>query len=391
MAVGEQYAVAERNPIYFVVPMTVECWVKVGQLQGSGRGVASATIFLANEPRHSQTHWALYAQPNTGFLAAAMPGWDVKELSSTTNVLDGKWHHVGFVFDGKTLILFADGAKVAQTAVKKIAPYPDTGPLVFGHLPGLETNHNLLLDEVRISRVARPISPDPTKPFTPDADTVALWHFDDERSDTFADASQTRNPAHLHASRNPPRPPAASTPASSSTAAPAGPTWTSAPSSAPTLTIPSQKQNITHKAVSIHLDTTHSIAFDTELLRISAAWTGDFLAIKPVREGLGGPPDVAGTVAFSTPPVPGWSDADDFADPRPDRLGPLPRNRARFTGLYPHGNDVVLAYRVYGTDVLELNGVETPVATIPGSNAATPPKTLEIEWRNPFNRRPGSR
>src|SRR5688572_6029817 len=73
LVVGEQYAAAERNPIYFVVPMTVECWAKIGAAGGPEKAKSGPTILLANEPRHSVTHWELYAQKDTGRLAASMP------------------------------------------------------------------------------------------------------------------------------------------------------------------------------------------------------------------------------------------------------------------------------------------------------------------------------
>jgi hypothetical protein len=358
LAVGERYAVAERNPIYFVVPMTVECWAKVGAAAGPDKARSSPTILLANEPRHSQTHWELYAQKDSGVLAAAMPGWDAKEVLSKQTIVDGRWHHVAMVFDGKSLRLYCDGAEVASAPVKKVAPYPDTGPLTFGHLPGVEANHDLLLDEVRISRVARPVGKPADAPFQPDADTIGLWHFD-ESADTFADASLTRNPAKL-------------TPVEKQ--APAGggfdgtlgtrTRWSDmdyGPFFSSTLLIPSEKQNVTHKAISVRLDDKHAVAFDTELLRVSAAWSGNFLSLKAFREGLGGPPDVAGQVLFSTAPAPGWSrpGTSDFTDPRPDRLGPLPREWGHYRGLYVNDGRVVFSYTVGGRDVLDAPSVET--------------------------------
>ena len=38
----------------------------------------------------------------------------------------------------------------------------------------------MLIDEVRVSRGARSFATVPDAPFTPDADTVGLWHFDEE-------------------------------------------------------------------------------------------------------------------------------------------------------------------------------------------------------------------
>ena len=356
LAVGERYASAERNPIYFVVPMTVECWAKIGAA-GPAKAKLGPTILLANEPRHSVTHWELYAQKDTGALAASMPGWGAKEVASERNIVDGQWHHVAMVFDGKMLRLYADGEEVAANDVKKVAPYPDTGPLTFGHVPGVETNRDLLLDEVRVSRVARPMGAPPQSPFDPDADTVGLWHFD-EAGELYVDASVTRNPARRTRVEK---------------QAPAGggfdgtlggrTRWADmdyGPFFSSTLKVPGQEKNVTHKAVSVRLDDTHALAFDTELLRVSVAWSGDFLKIAPFREGLGGPPDVAGDVAFFTATLPGWAKPGtrDFADPRPGKLGPLPPEWGRYRGLYVNGGRVVFSYSVGGREVLDAPSVE---------------------------------
>ena len=93
------------------------------------------------------------------------------------------------------------------------------------------------------------------------------------------------------------------------------------------------------------------MCFDTELLRVSAAWTGGFMKIYPGRDGLGQHPDPAGRVEFGTSAGPGWglgAENADFADPRPDRVGPLPIERGHYKGLYLHGQRVVLSYSVFG-------------------------------------------
>ena len=51
----EVYAAAERNTVYFVVPMTVECWAKIGGDGDAAKVKTLPTILLSNEPRHSLT------------------------------------------------------------------------------------------------------------------------------------------------------------------------------------------------------------------------------------------------------------------------------------------------------------------------------------------------
>ena len=363
LSIGDTYAAAERNTVYFVVPMTVECWVNIGGRSGVAKAKSLPTILIANEPRHSVTHWELFTQPNTGHLAARFPGYEPQLLETRRDIVDGKWHHVAFTFDGATLRLHVDGAEAANAAIKKTKPYPDSGPLVFGYFPGVDSNRDVRIDEVRLSRVARPTTKVPDAPFTPDPDTTGLWHFDEAdqaaKTNSYPDASATRNPARLYPIT---RDVIGAGGGFDGSRLVGGKTrWSDmdfGPFFSSTLILPTRRENVTHKAISIRLGDKHAIAFDTELLRFTAAWTGNFLNITPVREGLAGPPDVAGEVMFTARPGPGWSVTGDFTDPRPDKLGPLPREWGRYNGLYVHGNHVVLSYTVGDCSILEVPTVD---------------------------------
>ena len=307
----EVYGAAERNTVYFVVPMTVECWAKIGGDGDAAKVKTLPTILLSNEPRHSLTHWELAAKQGSGAFAVSLPGYEPGEIASGRDVTDGKWHHLGFVFEGTSARLFVDGQEVAKKDVKKVKPYPDSGLLTVGRIPGIPSNTEVLIDEVRISRVARSFGGKaPEKPYASDADTVALWHFDEEdyaaKTSSFPDASPTRNPVRLY-------PVTLDLPDGggfdASRLVNGRTRWSDmdyGPFFSSTLLVPSQKQNVTHKAISIRLgeDKQYAVAFDTELLRMSVAWSGDFLKITPVREGLAGPPEAAGEVVFGTTPGP---------------------------------------------------------------------------------------
>lgn len=98
-----------------------------------------------------------------------------------------------------------------------------------------------------------------------------------------------------------------------------------------------------------------TVCFDSQLLRVAAAWTGPFLTFPTEKDGVAGLPGIAGTPRFTNPVVPGWGDAKD---PRPLPYGPLPRPRGHWRGLYVHGKKAVLSYSVGDADVLELHGFE---------------------------------
>ena len=99
------------------------------------------------------------------------------------------------------------------------------------------------------------------------------------------------------------------------------------------------------------------ICFDTDLLRVSVGWTGDWLRTgNYLREIVHPqPPEIAGAPVFSTKPGAGWVRGHDFSDPRPLKQGPLPKTYSHYRGLYRHGSDIVFSYSVG-----EMSVIETP-------------------------------
>ncbi len=112
----------------------------------------------------------------------------------------------------------------------------------------------------------------------------------------------------------------------------------------------------THKAIALKLGNDASLLFDTDLLRVSAGWTGNYLRFHGVAfDGVhGGWSLIGGEQQFGSPTMPGWADANGtFKDPRPEPFGPLPASHARWNGLYVVGDKVVLSYTVGETKILE--------------------------------------
>ena len=121
------------------------------------------------------------------------------------------------------------------------------------------------------------------------------------------------------------------------------------------------------KAIVVRLGTMDdpaAVAFDTDLLRYAAGWTGGFVNLEKTHLAtmkgsvpLAPAADVKrGDMVFTTPAVPGWSEDGKFDDPRPGPYGPLPKVLARYKGLYLHGDRVVFSYAVGDCDVLETPG-----------------------------------
>jgi hypothetical protein len=157
-----------------------------------------------------------------------------------------------------------------------------------------------------------------------------------------------------------------------------------------TIKAPRPDNNNAMKGIAIKVGTLEkpaAICFDTDLLRVSAGWTGGFLKLKgtPFDGGHGSWPEINGTLVFGTRQGPGWANKDgDFKDPRAEPFGPLPSDWAKYKGMYRSGDKVVLSYTVGDVSVLEMPGIEgldteTPVITrIFNVGPSTKPLTLVV-------------
>ena len=128
-----------------------------------------------------------------------------------------------------------------------------------------------------------------------------------------------------------------------------------------TFKIPQRDNQVTAKGIAIKVGGTDSPAtmlFDTELLRVSAAWTGGFINIPRGRGGLEGTTSPAGELAFATGYAPGWVMGPMVDDPRTQHQGRLPNKVAKYRGLFLNGAEVVLSYSVGEAMVMELPGTD---------------------------------
>jgi len=183
---GEKYGAAAPNPVYTVMPLTVECWAKLSTK-------SAFNILVANEPKNSVTHWEIFADKETGHFSAFLPAFSSPEIKSSVDIVDGKWHYLALTCDGAVVRLFVDGKEAANVKVTKKFSYPDVVPLTFGNIEGVATTKDAVFDEVRISRVVRAVEKTPEGPFASDGDTVGLWHFDGDGKAGYAERVEALN------------------------------------------------------------------------------------------------------------------------------------------------------------------------------------------------------
>ena len=123
--------------------------------------------------------------------------------------------------------------------------------------------------------------------------------------------------------------------------------------------------NIAQKGLAIRLDDGPGgvskgrawMIYDHDTMRVAAATTGDFVDWKGIAlDGSHGThTSLTGERHFINPAAPGWASPegkwdDDARVVGKDKLryGPLPREWARFEGMYLHGNRAVIAARIGG-------------------------------------------
>lgn len=135
------------------------------------------------------------------------------------DVLDGLWHHVAVQRRAGALEIWVDGQlRGTMTAPAGDLSYPDAAPgarpadpfLVLGaekHDAGpAYPSFAGLLDELRVSNLARYSASftRPSGPFSPDAATAGLWHFDEPSGTVAVDsAGAMGGPAHGELRVNP--------------------------------------------------------------------------------------------------------------------------------------------------------------------------------------------
>ena len=120
-----------------------------------------------------------------------------------------------------------------------------------------------------------------------------------------------------------------------------------------------ERSGFAEKGLTIDVGNGAAVCFDEDTCRLAAGWTGKMLDLSRTHQtSLKGSWDATptGPLVFSTRVGPGWTKDGSFDDPRANRIGPLPKDWSHYTGLYRHGRQVILSYKVGGADVLELPG-----------------------------------
>jgi glucose/arabinose dehydrogenase/cytochrome c2 len=128
--------------------------------------------------------------------------------------------------------------------------------------------------------------------------------------------------------------------------------------------------NVSARTLALKLQDSSYVCFDTDMLRWTVAWTGDFLPMylmpqvsyKDYYNKGNKIAVIAGQPKLATGLYPGWSTGKPvFEDPREAEKvenipvwGPIAPALGRWNGVYVYGNQAVLSYRVGKTEIREI-------------------------------------
>lgn len=177
-----QVAKVPAKPVYGQRPLTAECYAMVNSRKGFN-------ILLANEPKKSATHWEMFTLPDSGFLAAYLPGCRPELVATAINLADGKWHHLALVLEEQRARLYVDGVLAGEQALARLGGESVAGPLVVGALDAGDIGCNGEIQWVRVSSAVREFGTVSAAVPSADAATIGLWRFDQGVAERVPDLS----------------------------------------------------------------------------------------------------------------------------------------------------------------------------------------------------------
>jgi len=127
---------------------SVFAWIKGGAagqtVISQADGIGSGETWLGTDP--------LLGKLMTGLVPPAAGRFIPQPLVSESIVIDGQWHHIGFVWDGSYRSLYVDGAEVAKDAAAQNSLKSADGGLYIGAGKNLDeaTFFSGLIDDIRI-------------------------------------------------------------------------------------------------------------------------------------------------------------------------------------------------------------------------------------------------
>ncbi len=96
---GSYLSVGNESNFDFTNAMTVACWIRPDTFDATWQAFVCKGDYS----------WRLHRAGDTNFLNFACNGLSQLDVTGTTNINDGQWHHVVGVYDGANLYIYVDG------------------------------------------------------------------------------------------------------------------------------------------------------------------------------------------------------------------------------------------------------------------------------------------
>jgi len=134
----DQVVIADNNSLDFTTALTMECWVKTTDAEGTF--VVKQGGYYRIETKGGKANFLIFTGSN-------------KSVTGTSTVNDGKWHHIAATYDQTNMKIYVDG-KLENTLAETGTITTSSTQLILGsELNG--TYYTGSLDEIRLFNVAK--------------------------------------------------------------------------------------------------------------------------------------------------------------------------------------------------------------------------------------------
>ena len=343
---GEGGWFAPARPELGQWPLTVEAWIQL-------TGGTGDRVLVANGLRTSSDYWELRVD-SSGRLQVEIPGFMPGIISAPVKLSEKTWHYVAMVLEEDRVRLYVDGKMVQETELLWRDGPRHSGALAVGTRLAEKRPSSILVDDLRLSGVARDILLAPDQPFIRDRHTIDLYTFDESEAAYLArwtpggETNQRELPyAHRIGEYEFAK----------------DPQWVDGRwqdmEKGPFLThstqIPGYEVGVKNITLLLAGDGAGAVMFDSERCAAVAGFTAAFLRTDPARFGLLRKPQLEGQMQFYVPPAKAWRGGHINGA---SSLQALDRRSLDYQGLHLHGDDALLVYHVAGATVRDLSRLE---------------------------------
>jgi sugar phosphate isomerase/epimerase len=323
-------------------PLTVELWAKANEKDQSH-------VFISHGMQTSGDFWEIGSRRESGKLYCRFAATNESEFDTDVVVADGNWHYIAAIWSRDSIKLFVDDQVVFNQAFLPSNQPVHTAGLSLGTRTDERKLTQMLLDDVRISDLARDIVAAPDLPLQRDANTLHLWNFEESREDYLArwtPGGETNQP-------NLPYPHQIAKYELATEDDWRDGRWQDTikgPIVSHSFLIDGHPMGA--KLTAVFLTDKTTLVFDTKDCGFTAALADSQMRVNPARFGLLSKPKIEGKVVWHVPARKTWMKKDPEAV-NPSEYVPIEPKEIDYQRLNLCGNETVFHYKVAGVEIAE--------------------------------------